>query len=352
MTSTVCFELHATDTSWGDEVALVGNLPALSEWNTAADPPPTLKPSPFPQWTVSITFPQNTAIEYKYVIMRHGLLTHWEPGANRHLKTPSAGHHLHINDGSFGNPSSSLTCPPIASPPVPSRLASPPPPPRPKTPPRPHLPTRPPSPPAPAMHLSLPPTLALSFPTKSTPFLHTPDKTVSEPVPSFEDMCAVIQKTRRQVDVIRAQLAALPLCDHYRRRHRPQAAPDTSTLHYSSTEDESIVRRSNLTKNDARSIELAQASVNAALADVALMRTRLSLLRASSSKRPPPFSPTLSKSVSTRQERRYKFPIQIWPAVFLALVIAVLCTLKMLPPSANNHFPSAIDRDLVCWNCP
>ncbi|WBC16594.1 alpha-amylase family glycosyl hydrolase [Micromonospora sp. WMMA1998] len=90
VTSTVAatFAVTAT-TAYGQNVFVVGNVPALGGWNPAAAVP--LSPATYPVWRATVELPPNTAVEYKYVKRNPDGSVTWESGANRTFTTPSGG---------------------------------------------------------------------------------------------------------------------------------------------------------------------------------------------------------------------------------------------------------------------
>ncbi|MFI7219843.1 carbohydrate-binding module family 20 domain-containing protein [Micromonospora maritima] len=90
VTSTVAatFAVTAT-TAYGQNVFVVGNVPALGGWNPAAAVP--LSPATYPVWRATVELPPNTAVEYKYVKKNPDGSVTWESGANRTFTTPAGG---------------------------------------------------------------------------------------------------------------------------------------------------------------------------------------------------------------------------------------------------------------------
>lgn len=85
-TVTVTFQVNA-QTVWGQDVYVVGNLPALGSWSPQGI---KLDPASYPVWKGTVSLPAGTAIEYKY-IKREGANVVWETGSNRTLTTPATG---------------------------------------------------------------------------------------------------------------------------------------------------------------------------------------------------------------------------------------------------------------------
>ncbi|MER5605774.1 carbohydrate-binding module family 20 domain-containing protein [Micromonospora tulbaghiae] len=82
------FSVTAT-TVYGQNVFVVGNIPALGGWNPAAAV--ALSSAAYPVWRATVDLPANTAVEYKYVKKNPDGTVIWESGANRTLTTPAGG---------------------------------------------------------------------------------------------------------------------------------------------------------------------------------------------------------------------------------------------------------------------
>ncbi len=82
----ICFSLEMPQIESRYGMAVVGNIPELGNWNTAAKVP--LSDKDFPMWktTLHIKKPQHT-IEYKYVVyeLRTGAIVDYEFGENRRI---------------------------------------------------------------------------------------------------------------------------------------------------------------------------------------------------------------------------------------------------------------------------
>ncbi|MEY9875026.1 alpha-amylase [Streptacidiphilus sp. MAP12-33] len=87
-TSGESFGVNET-TSWGQNVYLVGSIPALGSWNTAQAVP--LSSSGYPVWRGTVSLPANTYVEYKYILKNSDGSITWEPGSNHSLTTTSSG---------------------------------------------------------------------------------------------------------------------------------------------------------------------------------------------------------------------------------------------------------------------
>ncbi|MEV4182688.1 carbohydrate-binding module family 20 domain-containing protein [Streptosporangium canum] len=86
----VSFNADVT-THYGQNVYVVGNLPALGGWNPGQAI--ALSSADYPIWRVAVNLPPDTAVEYKYVKKNPDGSVTWESGGNRALTTPSTGTH-------------------------------------------------------------------------------------------------------------------------------------------------------------------------------------------------------------------------------------------------------------------
>ena len=81
-TSTVSATFDATvTTSSGQNVFVVGSIPALGSWNTGNAI--ALSPALYPVWSAAVSLPANTSFEYKYIKKNSDGTIQWESGANR-----------------------------------------------------------------------------------------------------------------------------------------------------------------------------------------------------------------------------------------------------------------------------
>ena len=72
-------------TTFGQNVFVIGSVPALGSWNTASAV--ALSSANYPVWSGTVTLPANTAIEYKFIKKNTDGTVTWESGANRTLST-------------------------------------------------------------------------------------------------------------------------------------------------------------------------------------------------------------------------------------------------------------------------
>jgi len=92
-TTAVSFGVNAT-TTWGQDVVVVGSIPALGSWNPAAGV--ALSSAAYPVWRGTVTVPAGTSFEYKYVKRDASGNVVWESGANR--ATTASGSSLSLSD--------------------------------------------------------------------------------------------------------------------------------------------------------------------------------------------------------------------------------------------------------------
>ncbi|GAA0407696.1 hypothetical protein GCM10009530_69970 [Microbispora corallina] len=87
---TVAATFTATATTvWGQNVYVVGNIPALGSWNTANAIP--MSPASHPVWSATVTLPGSTGVEYTYIKKNPDGSVTWESGANRTFTTGFGG---------------------------------------------------------------------------------------------------------------------------------------------------------------------------------------------------------------------------------------------------------------------
>ena len=84
----VTFAVNAT-TWFGQNVFVVGSIPALGSWSPAAAVP--LSSATYPVWRGTVTLPANTYLEYKYIKKDPDGTVEWESGANRTYTTGASG---------------------------------------------------------------------------------------------------------------------------------------------------------------------------------------------------------------------------------------------------------------------
>jgi alpha-amylase len=86
--SSVAVSFNATvTTTYGQNVFVLGNQSALSNWDTTGGV--ALSSAAYPVWKGTVSLPANTTVEYKYVKKEGSTIT-WESGANRTFTTGTA----------------------------------------------------------------------------------------------------------------------------------------------------------------------------------------------------------------------------------------------------------------------
>ena len=90
------FNVVADFTRYGQNLYVVGNIPALGSWNTARAVPLTTTVSTFPNWTGGVSLPANTYVEFQYIVKNpDGSVARWEKSyQNRSTVTPPTGAYL------------------------------------------------------------------------------------------------------------------------------------------------------------------------------------------------------------------------------------------------------------------
>lgn len=84
---TVRFAVKHAGTAWGDELAIVGELPQLGVWKPAQGL--ALSGSSWPLWQGAVQLPAGVRPQYKAVTRHAGGQVSWQAGANRHLEVPT-----------------------------------------------------------------------------------------------------------------------------------------------------------------------------------------------------------------------------------------------------------------------
>jgi len=88
------FAVNAT-TVWGQNVYVVGSIPALGNWTPSSGV--ALSSAGYPTWTGTLTLPAGTSFEYKYIKRDGSGNVTWESGGNR-TATVGANGSLTLND--------------------------------------------------------------------------------------------------------------------------------------------------------------------------------------------------------------------------------------------------------------
>ncbi|MFJ8311440.1 MULTISPECIES: carbohydrate-binding module family 20 domain-containing protein [unclassified Streptomyces] len=88
--STVNETFHENKTTvWGQNVYVVGSIPALGNWAPGSAIP--LSSATYPVWSTTVSLPANTPFEYKYIVKDGSGNVTWESGGNRSHTTGSSG---------------------------------------------------------------------------------------------------------------------------------------------------------------------------------------------------------------------------------------------------------------------
>ena len=87
-TVSVTFNEYAT-TTFGTNVYITGNVAGLGNWKPATAR--ELSSASYPFWSITLTLPANTTIDYKYIKKDSSGNVTWENGANRRIITGTAG---------------------------------------------------------------------------------------------------------------------------------------------------------------------------------------------------------------------------------------------------------------------
>ncbi len=103
----ITFQIAGANTSWGENIFVVGNLPELGAWNPARAIPLKIQGADAQAtWALAVVLPARTAVQYKY-IKKSGERVVWESGqrsnsGNREFQTVSScGNSLSRADGNF-----------------------------------------------------------------------------------------------------------------------------------------------------------------------------------------------------------------------------------------------------------
>lgn len=80
---------ETASTVTGQNIYVVGNIAALGAWSPASAL--LLSSANYPTWSVTVSLPGSTAIEYKYIKKDGSGNVVWESGANRTATTPASG---------------------------------------------------------------------------------------------------------------------------------------------------------------------------------------------------------------------------------------------------------------------
>ena len=88
-TVSITFNEYAT-TTFGTKVYITGNVAGLGNWKPATAR--ELSSASYPFWSITLTLPANTTIDYKYIKKDSSGNVTWENGANREIPTGTTGY--------------------------------------------------------------------------------------------------------------------------------------------------------------------------------------------------------------------------------------------------------------------
>ncbi|KAF9811041.1 hypothetical protein IEO21_06707 [Rhodonia placenta] len=83
----VTFEVEY-DTEYGENLYITGSVSELEDWS--ADDALIMSSANYPTWSITVTLPASTAIQYKYLTKYNGDVT-WEDDPNNEITTPASG---------------------------------------------------------------------------------------------------------------------------------------------------------------------------------------------------------------------------------------------------------------------
>ncbi|KAJ6508344.1 glucoamylase [Mycena sanguinolenta] len=87
-TVSVTFNVVAT-TVEGEDIYITGSVPSLQNWSP--DTALILNPANYPTWSITISVPASSDIQYKYIRKVNGVLTAWESDPNNDFESPASG---------------------------------------------------------------------------------------------------------------------------------------------------------------------------------------------------------------------------------------------------------------------
>ena len=79
---TITFQVNC-ETSLGDYVVVVGDVPELGGWHVNSATALTTSPASYPLWQATVSLPSASLIQYKYIIYHTDGSYRWEEGNNR-----------------------------------------------------------------------------------------------------------------------------------------------------------------------------------------------------------------------------------------------------------------------------
>ena len=89
-TVSVTFNVQAT-TFFGENIYITGSVDALVDWST--DNALILSAANYPIWSITVSLPASTTVEYKYIRKYNGAVT-WESDPNNSITTPASGSYI------------------------------------------------------------------------------------------------------------------------------------------------------------------------------------------------------------------------------------------------------------------
>lgn len=94
--SQVVFNAFA-ETTFGESIHVVGNIPELGNWDPENAPEAFLNPN-YPYWFLPVSVPINETIEFKFIKIDSQGNVLWESGGNRIISTPSSTHDVIVTE--------------------------------------------------------------------------------------------------------------------------------------------------------------------------------------------------------------------------------------------------------------
>jgi glucoamylase len=82
-------------TTWGENIFVTGSVFGLSNWEPSYSV--ALSAATYPTWSVTVSLPANTAIQYKYIRKETNGTIEWESDPNNSFDTPASGS-ITLND--------------------------------------------------------------------------------------------------------------------------------------------------------------------------------------------------------------------------------------------------------------
>ena len=70
-------------TSFGDRVAMIGNISILGHWDVSKAVYLCTSPYTYPMWTIKLDLPRDRVIEYKYILIKGSEQSEGQPSASQ-----------------------------------------------------------------------------------------------------------------------------------------------------------------------------------------------------------------------------------------------------------------------------